>query len=265
MNDIHTFAVCAWGESPYLEECIRSLQAQTAGSRIIMCTSTPCGFLSDMADRYGIPLYVRKGRPGIAADWNYAFSRAGGHLVTLAHQDDVYEPDYAEKMINAAEKADKPLILFSDYYELRDGEKVYADRNINLRIKRLLLFPLRFRPVWKLRFLRRRILSLGNAICCPSVTFAGGNLPERLFGSRFKADLDWQAWERISRLKGSFCYIPEPLMGHRIHSDSTTTKEIGENHRTEEDLEMFRKFWPEGMARLLNHFYSGSEKANRLE
>ena len=37
----HTFAVCAYKESPYLEECIQSVQNQTVQSKVIMTTSTP--------------------------------------------------------------------------------------------------------------------------------------------------------------------------------------------------------------------------------
>ena len=37
----HTFVICAYKESPYLEACIQSLQAQTVPSRILMVTSTP--------------------------------------------------------------------------------------------------------------------------------------------------------------------------------------------------------------------------------
>ena len=37
----HIFAICAYKESPYLEECILSLEKQTRKSSIIMVTSTP--------------------------------------------------------------------------------------------------------------------------------------------------------------------------------------------------------------------------------
>ena len=40
MND-HTFAICAYKESPYLEECIKSLKNQTIKSNILIATSTP--------------------------------------------------------------------------------------------------------------------------------------------------------------------------------------------------------------------------------
>ena len=56
-------------------------------------------------------------------------------------------------------------------------------------------------------------------------------------------DIDWYAWEKLSKRKGKFTFVNECLMGHRIHEESTTTKIIGENVRTKEDLIMFNKFF----------------------
>ena len=51
----HSFAVCAYGESPYLEACLRSLKAQTVkeGTEILICTSTPNSHISRLAEKYG--------------------------------------------------------------------------------------------------------------------------------------------------------------------------------------------------------------------
>ena len=60
MNHIdHTFAVCAYKDSPYLEECIRSLKRQLEPSEIILCTSTPSAFIEEIAKKYDLPLFVR--------------------------------------------------------------------------------------------------------------------------------------------------------------------------------------------------------------
>ena len=70
-ND-HTFAICAYKESPYLEECILSLKNQTVKSNIIMATSTPNEWIQGLAEKYEIPLYINTGEGGIAQDWNFA-------------------------------------------------------------------------------------------------------------------------------------------------------------------------------------------------
>ena len=45
---------------------------------------------------------------------------------------------------------------------------------------------------------------------------------------------------------------------------STTTKTLENGGRVEENFEMYRKFWPKGIARFINHFYTASEKSNDL-
>jgi len=258
----HTFAICAYKESPYLEDCIRSLKAQTEHSEIILSTSTPNPYIEGLCEKYGIPLYVNEGEKGITQDWNSALTRVSTPVVTIAHQDDVYFPDYVKELKALALKSSRPLIFFSDYSELRNGEYVHDNRL--LRVKRLMLLPLRFPPFRGSRFVRRRILSMGSPICCPSVAFFRENLPEVIFRNHFRTNEDWEAWEMISKLKGRFLYCSRPLMAHRIHEGSETTAAIRETGRFGEDLEMFRKFWPESIARILCRVYGTSEKSNQV-
>lgn len=261
-NKRHTFVICAYKESPFLEECIQSLKKQTVKSEIIMATATPNAFVRAMAEKYEIPLFVNIGETGITQDWNFAYSQADTDYVTIAHQDDLYGKHYTETLLKMTGNVEKPLIFFTDYYELRNGRIVKS--NTLLRIKRFLLLPLRPRFAWESRFIRRRVLSMGSSICCPSVAFARNNLPNPVFMNHFRTDEDWEAWERISRLEGSFIYCRRPLVCHRIHEDSETTGAIKETGRSAEDYEMFCKFWPDWIAKLLVKLYSKSEKSNTL-
>ena len=141
----HTYVICAYRESAYLEECILSLLSQAVPSHIIMATSTPNEFIRSLSDRYGIELYVNEGESGIAGDWNIALSCVKTEIATIAHQDDIYEPWYTQRILEGINRSRKPLILFTDYGELREGEK--EDSNVLLNIKRFMLFPLRMRTV----------------------------------------------------------------------------------------------------------------------
>ena len=85
-----------------------------------------------------------------------------------------------------------------------------------------------------------------------------------LFTEGMKSNIDWEAWEKLSRVSGSFCYCPDLLMGHRIHTESTTTQIIEDNSRGDEDYFMFRKFWKEKTARFLTKIYGNSENSNKL-
>lgn len=260
----HTFVVCAYKESPYLEECIQSLKAQTVESNILVSTATPNEYISGIAAKYGLEVRVNTGDHGIAQDWNFALSQATTPYVTLAHQDDVYAPEYAQQVLAALEQAEQPIIAFSDYFEVRDGKQVFSDTSSLLSIKEKLLMPLRGHWGQNSRWMRRRVLSLGNAICCPAVTYVMDRLGENPFIPGFKSNIDWQMWEILSRQKGSFVYVHQPLMGHRVHAGSTTTEVIGDGSgRTEEDRAMFRKFWPNWIAELLVRYYAKSQNSNQ--
>lgn len=259
----HTFVICAYKESAYLEECILSLRQQSIPSHLVMVTSTPGPWLQSMAERYEIPLYVNEGESGITQDWNFGLQQISTRYATIAHQDDTYDDTYAEKLLAEMESAKKPLIAFSDYAELRNGERV-EDTQM-LRIKKLMLSPMRIRFFRSSRFVRRRVLSLGDPICCPSVTFCLDNLAQPIFSHGFRSCEDWEAWEKISKEKGEFIYIHEALMCHRIHAESTTTEILQDHARAEENYIMYRKFWPGWLARIINHFYNRSEKSNQLE
>lgn len=257
----HTFALCAYQESEYLEECILSLRAQRVKSRIIVCTSTPNAHISGLAEKYGLPLCVNDRSGGIASDWNFAFDQVKTPLMTIAHQDDIYEPAFLEKTLEAINQGKEALICFTDYFEIQDGQRVYAKDFLNLRIKRWMQLPLRSVRLQNVRWIRRRMLSIGDPICCPSVTYVKKNLPEHVFEDGYKAVLDWQTWEKLSRMKGRFVYVSQPLMGHRMHAKSTTMKLIGDHDgRTKEDLEILKMFWPKPVAKLICRLYSRSQK-----
>lgn len=260
MKPDHTFAICAYKESPFLETCIQSLVTQEEPSAIILCTSTPNDLISSLANTYELPLFVNDQKPGIASDWNYALSCAQTPYVTIAHQDDVYEPAYAKRMQAAMDAMEHPLLFFTNYGELRGGERVTESNLLNA--KRKLLHGLENGRNAFSKKTRRRALSLGSAICCPSVTMAVKNLPSPVFTDELKSNLDWQAWARIANLEGQFYYDSGILMYHRIHEGSETSALIMDNTRTAEDLYMLKQFWPAPVASLLNFIYKRGQKSN---
>ncbi len=260
VKKIHTFVVLAYKNSEYLEECIQSVINQKYKSNVLIGTSTPNKYINDLATKYKLKVICNKGKKGIGADFDFAISCAKTPLVTIAHQDDIYDYEYSSEIVNQYKKKKNSLILFSDYYEIKNHQKIMT--NTNLKIKRLLLFPLRFGAKRKIK--KRLCLRFGNAICCPSVTFNKEKITLPLFDYPFQCNIDWHAWETLSKKQGEFIYIPKKLMGHRVHEKSTTTEIIHENIRTKEDLEMFQRFWITPIAKLLNHFYKNSEKNNEI-
>ena len=138
----HTFVVCAYKQSEYLEECIQSLKKQNVQSNIIISTSTPNEYITNIAKKYDLPVYINEGEKGIGKDWNFGISKIETDYVTIAHQDDVYKPNYLEEIVNNIEKGNDFVIAFTDYREIKNGKEI--DLTTNLKIKKALLLPLKF-------------------------------------------------------------------------------------------------------------------------
>ena len=262
MNEFsnHTFIICAYKESPYLEECIQSVLNQSVKSNIIVSTSTPNDFIQRMADKYKLPLYINKGEKGIGQDWNFGASHAKTDYITIAHQDDIYKSNYLEEIVNKIEKGIEFVIAFTDYREIKNGKEIPLNKN--LIIKKVLLFPLRIFK--KSKYIKRRVLSLGSAICCPSVTINKKITGENPYKTELKCDLDWDTWDKMSKYNSKFLYIPKELMQHRIHEASETTNLIENNIRIKEDLIMLKRYWPEPIAKFIIKFYSKATKTNNI-
>jgi hypothetical protein len=231
-------------------------------SEVFIATSTPSEWLDKVADDYGVPVFVNMGKHGIGQDWNFAVSQARGEYVTVAHQDDVYLPSYARTAVSMLDKTSSSLIFFCNYGELREGRHV-DDEQI-LRVKRRLLRHLADGNDAGSVTTRRRALSLGCPICCPSVTLNMRNCDKNPYRTQMKCSLDWDTWEGLSSLEGEFYYSSQLLMYHRIHGGSATTALIEDNTRASEDLEMLERFWPNPVARVIARFYARSEGSNDL-
>lgn len=259
---IHTFVVLAYKESEYLEKCIESVLNQKYKSEVVIATSTPNQYIKKIAKKYNLEILVNEGEKGIANDFNFAINCGKTDLVTIAHQDDIYNYDYSYEIVEAYKKNKNTLILFTDYYEIKNNKEIHT--NINLKFKRLLTFSLKIKKLSGVKFFKRLILSFGNSICCPAVTFVKEKTGNKVFKSDMKSNVDWLAWERLSKKDGKFIFIKKHLMGHRVHEQSTTTEIINNNIRTKEDYEILKKFWPSSIAKMIAKLYKISEKSNKI-
>lgn len=256
----HTFIICAYKQSQYLEDCIKSVLSQRVKSNVIMSTSTPNKYINDLADKYKIKLFINNGESGIGKDWNYGISQTKTDYVTIAHQDDIYKENYLEEIVKNIEKGNDFVIAFTDYREIKNGKEIPL--TTNLKIKKILLFPLRiFR---KSRFMKRRVLSFGSSICCPSVTVNTKITGKNPYKTDLKCDLDWDTWDEMTKYDAKFLYIPKELMQHRIHEDSETSNLIENNVRLEEDLLMLKRYWPKSIAKFIMKFYKKAVDTNKM-
>ena len=253
-SSLHTYSVCAYRKSRYLEACIKSLIQQTMPSNIILCTSTPNSWIRHISQKYNIRLYVRNGESNIRDDWNYAFNQADTPYVTLVHQDDLYRRDYTEAFLRHLQASRGEFSIYFTGYRPLKKNKISTDANCIIRA--FLRIPYKTQIVSRSKSLRKYPLALGNSICCPTVTYNKRILGDHVFTSNLKFNIDWDTFFKLSKLDYPFAYNPSSLVFYRIHEDATSMTFINNHDRIVEDTLMFKKFWPPKLASLLMHFYT---------
>lgn len=260
MND-HCFAIPVYKDSVYLEQCITSILQQSIKSDIIICTSTPTSQNKLLADKYNIPFIINtSGGKGIAYDWNFALNSAKTRLVTIAHQDDVYEEGFSQSVIKSMDN--ETLIAFTNYTDIH-GEKIKIG-TINKIVKTLLLFPFLIKKSISSIFFKKSILSFGNSICCPSVTINKELVSGFSFSEKYSCILDWYAWYEIAQKKGAFIFINKRLMKHRVHQDSETSNQIKIGKRREEEETMLTLIWGNFLGKAIARIYQLGQLENKI-
>ncbi|HNX81282.1 MAG TPA: glycosyltransferase family 2 protein [Candidatus Omnitrophota bacterium] len=261
-RSFHTFVVMAREGSPYLDACVLSLVNQTVRSPIVIYTATASNHVAAISKKYEIPVLIHPVGGNMIDVWNFAYNNCESEYVTLVHEDDVYLPRYNEicfSYLNAIKNGES-LILFTWYNDFINGKESVC--NIKLLIKKLLLFPAVIKSAIRSRFLKKAMLLFGSPIPCPSVMYHKGRIGPFYFSKTFNCDLDWDAWLRLSERDGSFIFVNKKLLLHRIHHQSLTSQLIDSNGRRDEDLRIFRRLWPEPMARMLSALYALSYRMN---
>lgn len=255
-----TFAICAYKTCKYLEDCIHSLLNQTVkGQKILISTSTPNEHIERLAEKYGIEVKINKDS-GQVNDYNFALNQVDTRLAMLVHQDDILSNFFVEKVLNAINCSTKPIIAFTNYKEMHNDVVDEKDSGL-VKVKRILLWPLKISKLTGTGWGKRIIQLCGNPITHPTVVCVKDELAGTTFDKRFKASMDWDLWERLSRQKGSFVYVPDVLLYHRMNDENQTAQLLRtSDDRYNEDLNILCRFWPRFIARAIMHFYKESKK-----
>ena len=261
----HSFVIPVYGAAPGLGALIESLRAQDgARSEILLSSSTPSTELGEIAKHYALPLHINSRRlGGISTDWNFALATATKKFITLAHQDDLFDSSYVSRLRAALCANPGAIMGFCDYSE--HSSQGPRARNLNLWIKRVLC-----RRAFGTRECisstrdKKRLLSLGNPICCPSVMLDRSKIPDFRFPRGFRTNLDWMAWLDLARSPGGFVYVRDRLVSKGVHAESATTVTIANRAREREDRALFHALWPRPIGSVLAAAYRLGYRANRL-
>ena len=115
MKDIHSFIILAYNESDDLEECIKSIKNQSIKSNVLIATSTKNDYIIELASQYGLGVMVNEEKSNKGNDYNFALNAMNTELVTIVHQDDLYDRNYAKEILACYEKNKDATIIIIKY------------------------------------------------------------------------------------------------------------------------------------------------------
>lgn len=229
---LHTFVILAYNESDDLEECIKSILKQNRKSIVIMATSTPNNYILDLASKYGIGVMVNDAPSNKGNDYNFAISIANTKLVTIAHQDDLYNRNYSKEILKAYQKDKNASIIFTDNYEIDKDKMIF--KNKRLLQRRFYVYPLSIKYFQDKKYFKRRCLKRNKYICTSSITFVKKNIPSDLFPTNYTYNSDWKGLLKLIDLPSKFIFIKEKLVGYRMDN-------LKDNYEKELEDEMILK------------------------
>lgn len=250
----HTFVVLAYKENPFLEDCIRSLERQSQSSRIVVTTSTPNEYISAIAARHGLEVRVNPECRGIGADWNFALAAAHTPLVTLAHQDDIYDRDFAARSLAAFEGSPDAAISFTNARHIDDSGRPHTSKVSVAKAALLHVFAGSTSRISGRR--ARLLLSFGNPVSCSSITFNRAVIGNFRFAENLSSNLDWDAWVRMVEAGYTLAYVPERLVNRRYNDLTETSHLLRTGRRAAEDRMMFARLWPKPIAEIVSRVYA---------
>ena len=233
---LHTFVILAHNESDDLEECIKSVINQSVKSNVVIATSTPNDYIIDLASNYSLGVMVSKEKSNKGRDYNFAINSFDSKLVTIAHQDDLYDRNYTKEIIACYKKNKDATIIFTDNYEIEKEKKIRKSKK--LFWKRYYLFPLRYAFFQNKVFFKLRSLRRDKYICTSSITFVKKNIHRDVFPTNLKYDNDWQGLIDLARDKTRFVYLKKDLVGYRVDNLKVNKK------KHQEDEEIIKSLYP---------------------
>lgn len=255
----HTFAVCAYKESPYLEKCLSSVVNQKEKSNVIICTPTPNEYIKGIAEKYNVKLFVNPdSNSDMQGSWNFAMTCAETDYVTICHQDDYYSEKYYQE-VKSSLKSDLLYLHtgYSDVIESKGQSIVKVSKNA--LFKRMI--HLFFANNWQSNkiFFKKWDLRFGNSVCCPTCTYNKSNLTHPVFTSKLTHGVDWDLYINMACRQGRVTYVRKQLVYKRTHLEAQTLTDIQTGVRKKEDILLYSRMWPKPIAKvfqmLLTKFY----------
>ena len=250
VQPVATIAIPCHNGAAHLEPMVRSwLQQSRQDFELLLVDDASTDASVELVCRTAgdrVRIVRNQERRGLAANFAHAASLVKTPFFCLAHQDDLYERDYLQRLLAALEaEPDAAVAHCSATASDGDGNEITAAAE---RFKN----GLARQAVGATRSELYGLLWRGNFVCCPSVLFrtaayraVGG------FDTRLSFALDWELWFRMVRTGHRFTTVTTPLVRYRRHADNATRSATRSLRRFEEELQVLQEAHAHGVAERL--------------
>lgn len=240
VDPVVTFAIPCRDAGPYLRPLLESLLAQSRQDfALLLVDDGSRDGSADVARAVaGERIAVHRNDParGIGGNWNRCVELSRTPFVCLAHQDDVYEPGYLARLLDAlaarpdagmahcrAGAIDAAGVRFASPAE-RYKDHFWAHTPGEDR-------ALHYERLWR-----------GNFICCPAVLYRAEALRAvGPFATDLRFALDWQYWFRMLCCGFGIVDVPEMLVHYRRHGEAASRGATADHSRFVEELTVLRE------------------------
>jgi len=208
MNEVLVSVVIpAFNSERYIAECIDSVLNQTYQNiEIIIIDDGSTDNTVNIISKYKsdkIKLFNQK-NSGPGAARNYGVKQASGMWVAFIDADDIWLPDKILKQLNHCSKhvwSHTDLFFHGNTYPKYTKTTELTSKHSGFILKHLLV---------------ENSIGTSSVLLNKEIFLEFGG-----FNTDLRALQDWDLWLRIAE-KYEICYLDEPLVYYRVHSDSTS-------------------------------------------
>ena len=250
MEQVHVIIPCYNGEN-YITETLNSIFNQSYTQFILTVIDdhskdNSLSLLQGITDSR-LCIIQNKEQLTITQNFNNCVRHSQTDLFCIMHQDDVYEPNYLEEMVEAMNTHKETAIAHCDFFTIDEAGSKIID--FKYELKRQLFFK-----ETEYTFLdymdEYKMLMMGDYIICPSVMYRRSIFESiGYFDDQYLQVEDWDFYIRILLNQNKILRVNKRLFNYRIHKKTKSQELVKNLVKYKEEISMLTK-----------HYHTAKEK-----
>ena len=210
-------AMTTYNGEKYIKQQIESILSQTVAiDELIICDDISKDHTAEIIREIGderIRLYVNESNLGFIANFHKAIGLTSGDYIFLSDQDDIWEPNKVEKILETMKKTNATA-LCTNYKLINENDQELGDKK-NYNIPSFVINA--SDPIYKITF---PMLAYDNLVQGCTYCFTKGIKDVFLKVNNRSVAHDYQIMLIAANLGGAY-FLNEELIQYRLHSSNT--------------------------------------------